>query len=411
MKERLLAFIKIYVLSLLLYAVQRPLLMAFYAALYAEGMPEDWAHKLWEGLPADLAVGGYLSLLPGLLLAASALHRGTWLAWTMHIWFGLVSLLTGFAFVLGLWFCEYVSLLPGKSALSTALSLSDEALTEASGGLIVLGVLMILVCAALVYALYYALVLRGVERFTSPRRPWAAFTVTLLLAFVAFLPWVWGGQSLRLLQEWDAALLLAINGWHSPFADTFMYTYSGKVVWVPLYVSLAYLLFRNLPWRTALLCLVGVALTIAFADQVGASLIRPWVERPRPSNAASPIVDMVHLVNGYRGGRYGFPSCHAANTFGLAFYLMFVFRQKGLTWLLMGWALLTCYSRAYLGVHYPGDLLTGAALGLLAAALCYALFRWVTRYKRPRHIRQLWVPVAVCGLTVAGMLVYAFIIY
>ena len=411
MKERLLAFAKIYVLSLLLFVVQRPLLMAFSAALYAEGLPQGWAHTLWEGLPADLAVGGYLSLLPGVLLAVSALRRGTWLTWAMHVWFGLVALLTGFAFVLGLWFCEYVSLLPGKPALSTVLSLSDDALAEASGGLIVLGVLMILVCAALVYALYYALVLRGVERFTSPRRPWAAFTVTLLLAFVAFLPWVWGGQSLRLLQEWDAALLLAINGWHSPCADRFMYAYSGKVVWVPLYASLAYLLFRNLPWRTALLCLVGVALTIAFADQVGASLIRPWVERPRPSNPAGPIADMVHLVNGYRGGRYGFPSCHAANTFGLAFYLMFVFRQKGLTWLLMVWAVLTCYSRAYLGVHYPGDLLTGAALGLLGAALCYVLFCRVARYKRPGQVRQLWVPVAVCGLTVAGMLVYAFIIY
>ena len=387
MKERLLAFAKIYVLSLLLFVVQRPLLMAFSAALYAEGLPEGWAHTLWEGLPADLAVGGYLSLLPGVLLAVSALRRGTWLTWTMHVWFGLVALLTGFAFVLGLWFCEYVSLLPGKPALSTVLSLSDDALAEASGGLIVLGVLMILVCAALVYALYYALVLRGVERFTPPRRPWAAFTVTLLLAFVAFLPWVCGGQSLRLLQEWDAALLLAINGWHSPYADRFMYAYSGKVVWVPLYASLAYLLFRNLPWRTALLCLVGVALTITFADQVGAS-----------------------LVNGYRGGRYGFPSCHAANTFGLAFYLMFVFRQKGLTWLLMAWAVLTCYSRAYLGVHYPGDLLTGAALGLLGAALCYVLFRRVARYKRPGQVRQLWVPVAG-GLTVAGMLVYAFIIY
>ena len=227
MKERLLAFAKIYVLSLLLYAVQRPLFMAFYAALYAEGLPDDWTHTLWEALPADLAVGGCLSLLPGLLLAASALRRGTWLAWTMHVWFGLVSLLTGFAFVLGLWFCESASLLPGKSALSIALSLSDEALTEASGGLIVLGVLMILVCAALVYALYYALVLRRVGRFTPPRRPWVTFTVVALLAVVAFLPWVWSGQSLQLLQQWDAALLLAIYGWHYPFTDTFMYAYSG----------------------------------------------------------------------------------------------------------------------------------------------------------------------------------------
>lgn len=218
-------------------------------------------------------------------------------------------------------------------------------------------------------------------------------------------------ELLQLLNQWDTDLLLAINGWHNGYFDTFMSAYSGKWVWVPMYGALVYLLFRNLHWRTALLCLVGVALTITFADQVGASLIRPWVERLRPSNPDNPTSELVHIVNGYRGGRYGFPSCHAANTFGLAFYLMFVFRQKGLTWLLMAWAVLTCYSRAYLGVHYPGDLLTGAALGLLGAALCYVLFRWVARYKRPGQVRQLWVPVAVGGLTVAGMLVYAFIIY
>lgn len=212
---------------------------------------------------------------------------------------------------------------------------------------------------------------------------------------------------LQLLNQWDTDLLLAINGWHNGYWDTFMYAFSGKWVWVPMYAALVYLLARNLPWRTTLWCLVGVALCITFADQVGASLIRPWAERLRPANPENPISDLVHIVNGYRGGRYGFPSCHAANTFGLAFYLMLVVRRKALTGLLVAWALVTCYSRAYLGVHYPGDLLTGALLGLAGAALCYTLFRLVARYERPRRFRQLWVPALVCGLTVAAMLVYA----
>ena len=118
-------------------------------------------------------------------------------------------------------------------------------------------------------------------------------------------------ELLQLLSQWDTDLLLAINGWHNGYFDTFMYAYSGKWVWVPMYGALVYLLFRNLHWRTALLCLVGVALTITFADQVGASLIRPWVERLRPSNPDNPTSELVHIVNGYRGGRYGFPSCHA----------------------------------------------------------------------------------------------------
>lgn len=212
---------------------------------------------------------------------------------------------------------------------------------------------------------------------------------------------------LQLLNQWDTDLLLAINGWHNGYWDTFMYAFSGKWVWVPMYAALVYVLARNLPWRTTLWCLVGVALCITFADQVGASLIRPWAERLRPANPENPISDLVHIVNGYRGGRYGFPSCHAANTFGLAFYLMLVVRRKALTGLLVAWALVTCYSRAYLGVHYPGDLLAGALLGLAGAALCYTLFRLVARYKRPRRFRQLWVPALVCGLTVAAMLVYA----
>ena len=124
------------------------------------------------------------------------------------------------------------------------------------------------------------------------------------------------------LIEADNACLLAINGWHAPWADTFMYAFSGKVVWIPLYASLLYVIVRNLRWQVALGCAVAIALTIVLADQIGASLIRPIAERLRPSNLDNPISEMVHIVNGYRSGRYGFPSCHAANTFGLAFFVL-----------------------------------------------------------------------------------------
>lgn len=212
---------------------------------------------------------------------------------------------------------------------------------------------------------------------------------------------------LQLLNEWDSQLLLAINGLHNPYFDTFMYAYSGKWIWVPMYAALVYVLFRNLSWKVALACLVGVALTITFADQMGASVIRPWVERLRPANLENPLSEYVHIVNGYRGGSYGFPSCHAANTFGLTFYLMFLIRRRGFTLFMCAWALLTCYSRSYLGVHYPGDLLAGALLGLCGAALMYGLFRWLVGYRRPQHFKDLWVPMVTGGLTVAGMLVYA----
>lgn len=100
------------------------------------------------------------------------------------------------------------------------------------------------------------------------------------------------------LIEADNACLLAINGWHAPWADTFMYAFSGKIVWIPLYASLLYVIVRNLRWQVALGCAVAIALTIVLADQIGASLIRPIAERLRPSNLDNPISEMVHIVNG-----------------------------------------------------------------------------------------------------------------
>lgn len=205
----------------------------------------------------------------------------------------------------------------------------------------------------------------------------------------------------------DNACLLAINGWHAEWADTFMYAFSGKWIWVPFYASLVYVIVRNMQWKVALGCAVAIALTIVFADQIGASLIRPEVARLRPSNLQNPLSEVVHVVNGYRSGRYGFPSCHAANTFGLAFFFFYLFRNRMLSWFVMLWATVTCYSRAYLGVHYPGDLLAGALLGFIGASLCYWLFAWLCKYRRADRPIHIWIPVAVGGATILGMLVYS----
>lgn len=209
----------------------------------------------------------------------------------------------------------------------------------------------------------------------------------------------------------DSDLLLAINGWRALWADYFMYAFSGKIIWIPMYAAVLYVLFRNLPWKVALAAVVTVAFVVLFADQVCSSLIRPWVERLRPSNLENPLSDSVQIVNGYRGGRYGFPSCHAANTFGLAFYVMYMFRHRWLTGFMMGWALLTCYSRSYLGVHYPGDLLVGALVGFVGAWFCCRLFRFFSRrylqYERPTSILHGWMPILVGGMTILAILLYA----
>lgn len=210
-----------------------------------------------------------------------------------------------------------------------------------------------------------------------------------------------------MINDIDTSLLLAINGWRSAWADTFMYLYSGKFVWVPLYVASAFVLWRNLGWRKALYAILAIALTITLADQFTASVLRPLFCRMRPSNPANPISAYVQLVNGRRGGSYGFPSCHAANTFGLAIFLCYALRHRLVTTFMILWAVLTCYSRSYLGVHYPGDLLAGAVIGTGAATLLYFLLVRLTCYQPPRPVRMAWLIPAVGTLIIAILLVYS----
>ena len=175
------------------------------------------------------------------------------------------------------------------------------------------------------------------------------------------------------LSDIDARLLLIVNGAHSPFFDSVMWCISGRWIWVPFYAVLAYLLFRRMSWKRASICLVTIGLIIFAADQTCATLIRPEIGRLRPANLNNPLSSFVHVVNGYRGGRYGFPSCHAANTFALAVFMSLVIRHKWFTVMMFSWAFIVSYSRMYLGVHYFGDLFCGATIGSLFAVLFYYL--------------------------------------
>ena len=176
---------------------------------------------------------------------------------------------------------------------------------------------------------------------------------------------------LETLQNIDSSIFLFFNGHHNPFFDSFMSLYSGRYIWIPMYAALLIVMLRRFPIAKVLLLLVGIGATIFIADQLCASVIRPIFERMRPSNLSNPLSELTHIVNGYRGGPYGFPSCHAATSFALATFAAIMLRQRGFTLFILTWAAINCYSRIYLGVHYPVDLIVGGLIGAAVGMIWY----------------------------------------
>lgn len=172
----------------------------------------------------------------------------------------------------------------------------------------------------------------------------------------------------------DQTLMLFFNGMHNAFFDKVMWMISSKYFWVPFYVLLAYYFVRRLGWRRALVCILLIGIVITFVDQTCSSIIRPIVQRMRPSNPDNPLSQYIHIVNGYRGGRFGFPSCHAANCFSLAILTAVFMRVRWLTATMFSWAVMVSYSRIYLGVHYPGDLVSGFLVASVYASAIGGLY-------------------------------------
>ena len=198
---------------------------------------------------------------------------------------------------------------------------------------------------------------------------------------------------LSMLKAMDTMVFLTVNSHHNAYFDSVMWLVSGKLIWVPMYVSLFFVLLKNYSYKVVFAILLAIGVVILFTDSFTAQVIRPWVCRLRPSNLDNPMSSMVHVVDGYRGGAYGFPSNHASNTWGLAFFITFLFRRYKLTFFFFLWALLVCYSRMYLGVHYFGDLLIGGLLALAGASTVFYMFRKVSGDTRLQKVKFIYWPV------------------
>ena len=175
----------------------------------------------------------------------------------------------------------------------------------------------------------------------------------------------------------DSNILLWINGHYTDWLDVVMWTISRSKTWIWLYLLLVGLVvyrFRN--WKVVLCVLVAFGVAVGLSDFTTSGILKPLVCRLRPTH--EPAIGPVHLVRGYMGGLYGFCSSHAANTMACGLLFSLIYRRKIATACLMTWVALNCYSRMYLGVHYPGDIVAGLLIGALYACLAYwALLRWV----------------------------------
>jgi undecaprenyl-diphosphatase len=180
------------------------------------------------------------------------------------------------------------------------------------------------------------------------------------------------------LNHIDTELFLFINGLHASWLDGLMWGFSQiSWLWIPLYAFLTAWIWIKYKIRSIPIILSFVILVI-LADQTASAILKPLIERLRPTHNDT-LKGLVHIVNGYEGGLYGFASSHAANTFAVALLFSMIIREKRIISPLFTWALLVSYSRIYLGVHYPGDVLGGFVIGAVYAFLIYKLLEFVFR--------------------------------
>lgn len=178
---------------------------------------------------------------------------------------------------------------------------------------------------------------------------------------------------LNYLIELDKSIFLFFNSPHTLYLDQVMWVITGKIVWIPLILSFVYIFFKK-GWKEGLLVTIILVLTVVICDQISSGICKPLFERLRPTHDPE-FSHYVTTVNGYLGGKYGFISSHAANAFGLAIVSSLIFKNRLYTISIIVWALLSCYSRMYLGVHYPGDILCGTLVGVATGYLCYIIYK------------------------------------
>lgn len=191
---------------------------------------------------------------------------------------------------------------------------------------------------------------------------------------------------LEKLIELDKQILLFFNQHHSLYWDQVMWVYTGKFIWIPLILSFVWVYFRQ-NWKDAFWAILIMVLVVTVCDQFASTICKPYFARFRPAQDPD-FSQYVTIANGYRGGKFGFISSHAANAAGMVTFTALLFRNRFYTLTAIIWALLTCYSRMYLGVHFPGDILAGGIWGILSGWGGYYLYLAGRRIA----VKREWLP-------------------
>jgi undecaprenyl-diphosphatase len=176
---------------------------------------------------------------------------------------------------------------------------------------------------------------------------------------------------LQVLDKIDRIIFLYLNGMNTPLSDQIWYTITNIPTWIPLYLLILMAVIWHFRWD-AIWVIASLLLVVLLSDQFTSSFMKPFFGRLRPCHEPE-WSHLVHVVK-YCGGKFAFASGHAANSFGIATFVFLIFRFKS-SWikLLFLWAALVAYSRIMMGVHYPGDIIAGAAIGIFFGWLVYRL--------------------------------------
>lgn len=208
----------------------------------------------------------------------------------------------------------------------------------------------------------------------------------------------------------DQSLLLWFNGGYTPFLDHLAIHFTSAFTWALLYLSLLYIVIKNSTTRRQLLLtLACVALCLLLSDGLPDGIVKPLVARLRPSHDPA-LRGLVHLVGGQRNTPYGFFSAHASNTFSLALFFGFLVRRRSLMVVLVTWSLINCWTRLYLGFHYPSDILVGLVWGAASGSTAYYVYRKTLEYHFHTPVRRYTrasagIPVVVFLLTTCYLIV------